>query len=187
MNPVVIGLLVLLSLLGIYIITAYNGLIRLKNQIEEALSTIDVQSKKRYDLIPNLVNIVKAYANHEQQTFKDLIQARSMGMGVSNGDINGRIQSDSMVSGALGHLFAVAEAYPVLQSNTNFLDLQQQLRSIEEDLSNARSYYNGCVLLMNNKVESFPSSIIASSFGFKPQPFYEVTNPAEKQSVQVQF
>ena len=163
----------------------YNGFVKIKNRVDEAFATIDVYLKKRYDLIPNLVETVKGYAAHESGTLEKVVQARNMAQSARSDQE--KIAADNMISGTLKSLFAVAEGYPDLKANTNFIDLQNQLKAIEEDIANARKYYNAVVREFNTKREVFPSNIIAGMFGFKARPLYEVENAEERQNVKVQF
>ena len=179
---IVIGLVFLIAL---YFVLTYNKLVKLRVLAEEGWSAIDVFLKKRYDLIPNLVETVKGYATHESETFEKVTAARSAAMGASS--IDDRIANENMLSGTLKSLFAVAEAYPQLQANTNFLDLQKQLQSLEGEIANSRKYYNAVVRTLNTKVEVFPSNLVASIFGFKKQPFFEVGSEIERENVQVKF
>lgn len=179
---IIIGLVVIISL---WLVISRNSFVSIKNQVEEAFSTMDVYLKKRYDLIPNLVETVKGYATHESETFTKVTAARTAAMNSTS--IDEKIANENALSGTLKSLFAVAEAYPQLQANTNFLDLQQQLKSLEDEIANSRKYYNAVVRTMNTKVESFPSNVIASIFGFKKQPFFEVGSAEERENVQVKF
>ncbi len=169
----------------IWIIAAYNGFIRLRNLVEEAFSTMDVYLKKRYDLIPNLVETVKGYAKHEAGTLEKVVQARNMAADAKT--IEGKIQGENMLQGTLRSLFAIAEAYPDLKANTNFLDLQKQLQRLEDEIANSRKYYNAVVKEFNTKVESFPSNLVAGIFSFKRKTMFEVRDEAERESVKVQF
>lgn len=179
---IIIGLVVII---GLWLVISRNSFVSIKNQVEEAFSTMDVYLKKRYDLIPNLVETVKGYATHESETFTKVTAARTAAMNSTS--IDEKIANENVLSGTLKSLFAVAEAYPQLQANTNFLDLQQQLKSLEDEIANSRKYYNAVVRTMNTKVESFPSNVIASIFGFKKQPFFEVGSAEERENVQVKF
>lgn len=179
---IVIGLIVIV---GLWLVISRNSFVSIKNQVEEAFSTMDVYLKKRYDLIPNLVETVKGYATHESETFTKVTAARTAAMNSTS--IDEKIANENALSGTLKSLFAVAEAYPQLQANTNFLDLQQQLQMLEDEIANSRKYYNAVVRTMNTKVESFPSNVIASIFGFKKQPFFEVGSAEERENVQVKF
>lgn len=179
---VIIGILVII---GLWLVISRNNFVKVKNQVEEAFSTMDVYLKKRYDLIPNLVETVKGYAKHESETFTKVTAARTAAMNANT--IDEKINNENMLSDTLKSLFAVAEAYPQLQANTNFLDLQQQLQLTEGEIANSRKYYNAMVRTFNTMVQSFPSNLIASLFSFKEQPFFEVGSAAERENVQVKF
>ncbi len=180
--PIILGLIVII---GLWLVLSRNSFVSIKNQVEEAFSTMDVYLKKRYDLIPNLVETVKGYATHESETFTKVTAARTAAMNATS--IDEKIANENALSGTLKSLFAVAEAYPQLQANTNFMDLQQQLKMLEDEIANSRKYYNAVVRTMNTKVESFPSNLVASIFGFKKQPFFEVGSAEERANVQVKF
>lgn len=180
-----IGLIIVVVLLVLWAIGAYNGFVKLRNMVEEAFSTMDVYMKKRYDLIPNLVETVKGYAKHEASTLENVVQARNMAQNAATPEE--RIKNDNMLTGTLKSLFAIAEAYPDLKANTNFIDLQNQLRIVEDDIANSRKYYNAVVRDYNTKTEVFPSSIIAGMFKFARKPMYEVDAPEERQNVKVEF
>jgi LemA protein len=180
---IIIGVLLVGGVL--WVIGAYNGFIRMRNAVEEAFSTMDVYMKKRYDLIPNLVETVKGYAAHEAGTFEKVVQARNMAQNATT--VEDRIKGENMLTGTLKSLFAIAEAYPDLKANTNFMDLQAQLQKVEEDIANSRKFYNAVVREFNTKVESFPSNIIAGIFGFIRKAMFEVSEEAERQNVKVQF
>lgn len=182
---VLLAALGLLAILVIFVIAAYNGFVRLRNMVEEAFATMDVYLKKRYDLIPNLVETVKGYAAHEAGTLEKVIKARSMAAGA--GSIEEKIAGENMLTGALKNLFALAEAYPDLKANANFLDLQAQLQRTEDDIANARKYYNAVVKEFNTKIEQFPGNIIAGLFHFVRKPLFEVSEAAERERVQVKF
>ena len=162
----------------------YNSFVKMRNTCEEAWATIDVYLKKRYDLIPNLVETVKGYAKHESGTLEKVIAARNAAM--SADAPRDKIAAENALTGTLRSLFAVAEAYPQLQANTNFLDLQNQLKQIEAELANARKYYNATVRQINTKMETFPSNIIASMMHLKKFDYYEIEEE-ERQNVKVQF
>ncbi len=179
---VLLGLLVLLAF---YAIAIYNKLVKLKNLVAEAWSGIDVQLKKRYDLIPNLVETVKGYAAHEKETLENVTKARTAAQQATT--VEGQQVAEKNLSGALMNLIAVAERYPDLKANTNFLELQNMLAVVEGDIEKARRYYNGNVREQNTLIESFPSNIIANLFGFAKSVFFELDNPAEKQNPQVKF
>lgn len=174
----------IIAIVIIWFIAAYNGFIRLRNMVREAFSTMDVYMKKRYDLIPNLVETVKGYAGHEQATLERVISARNAAASASN--LEARLEGESALTGTLRSLFALAEAYPDLKANTNFLDLQRQLQSVEADIANSRKYYNSVVRMYNTKTQSFPSVIVASIFGFKNEPLFEI-EAGERENVRVQF
>lgn len=174
----------ILVLVGIYVFSSYNGFIKIRNAVEEAFSTMDVYLKKRYDLIPNLVETVKGYTTHEQETFQKVVEARSNAMNAST--IEERQASENMLTGTLKSLFALSENYPELKADTQFLDLQQQLQKVEEDIAQSRKYYNAVVKTLNTKVESFPSNIVAKIFGFERATYF-VIDETERENVQVQF
>ena len=178
-------ILAVIAIIAIWTISAYNGFIRLRNIVEEAFATMDVYLKKRYDLIPNLVETVKGYAAHEKTTLENVVKARNMAADAKT--IEGRIEGENMLQNTLRSLFAIAEAYPDLKANQNFLDLQGQLQKIEDDIANARKYYNAVVKEFNIKTESFPTNIIAGIFNFTRKTMFEVNDEAERETVKVQF
>ena len=178
-------IIIVIAVLMSWIIGTYNGFIKLRNSVEEAFSTMDVYMKKRYDLIPNLVETVKGYAAHEAGTFEKVTQARNMASSATS--VEDKLQGENMLSGALKSLFAVAENYPELKANTNFLDLQEQLQKVEEDIANARKYYNAVVKEFNTKIEMFPGNILAGIFGFARKTLFEVKEEAERERVEVKF
>jgi len=178
-------ILIILAIIVIWPIATYNGFIRGRNNIDEAFSTMDVYLKKRFDLIPNLVETVKGYAAHEKDTLQAVVSARSQIQ--SAGSDAERLQAEGELTGTLRSLFAVAEAYPDLKANQGFLDLQGQLKAVEEDIANSRKYYNGCVKHFNNKCQTFPSSIIAGMFHFEPRTMFEVSSEEERENVKVEF
>ena len=177
-------ILALVVLVGIYLLVTYNGLVSLRNRIENAWAQIDVQLKRRYDLIPNLVEAVKGYAAHEKSTFEAVTQARANAIN-AQGPAE-QAQAENMISGALKSLFAVSEAYPDLKANQNFLSLQEELSGTESRISYARQYYNDSVLQLNNKIQSFPSNILANMFGFKEKEYFEPEQEA-RATPHVQF
>ncbi len=179
---VIIGVVVLLVL---WVIVTYNKLVRSRNKVEEAFSTMDVYLKKRFDLIPNLVETVKGYAKHESDTLEKVVAARNAAGNAGN--VGERMQKEAALSGAIRNIFALAESYPELKANTNFLDLQEQLRKVEEDISNARKFYNAIVRNFNDLVMSFPSNILAGMFHFEKQQMFEVADAVERENVQVKF
>lgn len=185
MLKIVIIVLAIVILLVLWLVSSYNGFVRLRNKSEEAFSAMDVSLKKRYDLIPNFVETVKGYAKHEQDTLQAVINARNMAMNANSPEQ--KIANDNALSGTLKSLFALTESYPDLKANQNFLSLQNQLSRIEEEIAGSRRYYNGVVNKYNTKTEMFPGNILASLFGFKRKPLYEVNSEAERENVKVSF
>lgn len=183
MNPVYI-LIGIGVLLAVYLVATYNGLVVLRARIQEALSGIDVQLKRRADLIPNLVETVKGYAKHEKEVFEKVTAARSALMSAQAP--KEMAEANNMMTSALKSLFAVAEAYPELKANTNFQDLQRQLEDTEDKVAYSRQFYNSNVLEYNAKVQMFPSNFIANMFGFKPYEFF-AANEEERKNVKVSF
>ena len=178
---VILGIVVLAVL---WAVAMYNGLIRLKNRVDEAWSDIDVQLKRRYDLIPNLVNTVKGYAAHEKEVFEKVTEARTRAMGAqSAGD---KAQAENALSQTLKSLFAVAEAYPDLKANQNFLELQRELTDTEDKIQASRRFYNGNVRDFNTKIQVFPNNIFAGMLGFSAREFFEAEG-SEKEPVKVEF
>lgn len=183
---IVVGVILLLCLLvAILFVTFYNGFVRKRNDVQESFSTMDVYLKKRYDLIPNLVATVKGYAKHEQETLEKVINARNMAMNSKTNEE--KIKNDNVLSGTLKSLFALSESYPDLKANTNFLDLQDQLKQLEAEISNARRFYNARVKLYNNAVETFPGNLFAKLYKFEKAELYIVSNEEERQNVKVEF
>ncbi len=172
----------------LWVIGVYNHLVRLVQRAKEAWADIDVQLKRRYDLIPNLVETVKGYAAHEKGVFENVTAARSAAMGVGT-SVADKSKAENMLSGALKSLFAVAEAYPDLKANQNFLDLQRQIADTEDKIQAARRFYNGNVRDLNTSIQVFPGSIIAGMFHFEPREFFELgdADAAAKEPVKVQF
>ncbi len=183
------NILILLVLLGVaivlFVIGSFNGLVRARNRIKEAWSDIDVQLKRRYDLIPNLVETVKGYAGHEKDALESVIKARSIALGAH--DIGDKARAEDALSGSLKNLFALAENYPNLRASENFGKLQDELSDTENKIQAARRFYNTNVLDLNTKIETFPSNLIASSFGFSKESFFELTSSAEREPVKVSF
>lgn len=172
--------------IAIILVFLYNSLIRSKNQVDEAWSDIEVQLKRRYDLIPNLVETVKGYAKQESSVLENVTKARNMAMNA--GSMQEKLKDENMLSGALKSLFAVSEAYPDLKSNTNFLQLQRNVADTEDKIQAARRFYNGTVRDFNTKVQVFPTNLFASMFGFKQREFFDIDEKgAEGQPVKVQF
>jgi LemA protein len=184
MGPLIIFLIVV-GVLFLAAVGIYNGLVALRNRCENAWSQVDVQLKRRYDLIPNLVETVKGYAKHEREVFQNVTEARSKAINATNVKDQGK--AESQLQGALKSLFAVAEAYPDLKANQNFLMLQEELAGTEGKIAYARQFYNDTVMKFNQKQQVFPSNIIANMFGFKEREYFEITEPAAKEPVQVKF
>jgi LemA protein len=180
----VIIIVVILVLLVVYVIAQYNGLVRLKNRVDGAWAQIDVQLKRRYDLIPNLVETVKGYAAHERETLEAVIQARNSAVAASGP--HEQAQSENILTGALRQLFALSEAYPDLKANTNFLALQEELTGTEGRIAYARQYYNDSVLSYNTKIQTFPANIFAGMFNFTAREYFEADDES-RGNVKVEF
>ncbi|MGB5693084.1 MAG: LemA family protein [Flavobacteriaceae bacterium] len=180
---IIIGVLLVLSVL---LISVYNRFVKNRNLVKDGWSNIDVALKKRYDLIPNLVETAKGYAAHEKDTFEKVIQARNAAMAVPSGDINNQIKAENQLQQTLRSLFALGESYPDLKANTNFLQLQEKLNEIEENLERSRRYYNGTVRENNTYGESFPGVIFAGVFNYTHFDYFESTED-ERQNVKVDF
>ncbi|MGL4483422.1 MAG: LemA family protein [Anaerovoracaceae bacterium] len=183
-----IGLIIAIAVVAIIVIwfiAAYNGFVRMRNMVEEAFSTMDVYMKKRFDLVPNLVESVKGYVKHEAGTLQKVTEARTSVMNAGND--KQRAEAENMLSGTLKSLFAVAENYPDLKANASFLDLQTQLQSLEEDIANSRKYYNGTVRQFNTAIQQFPNSILAGIFKFTKKDMFEVEAAEERKAVGVSF
>ena len=176
--------LIVVAVIIMWFIAVYNGLIKLRNRTDEAWSDIDVQLKRRYDLIPNLVNTVKGYATHESATFEKVTEARTKAMSAQGAQAKG--EAENALSNTLKSIFALAEAYPELKANQNFLQLQDQLADTEDKIQASRRFYNGNVRDFNTKIQVFPNNLIASMLGFKKYEFFEA-NEEEKKNVNVQF
>ncbi|MBS1513221.1 MAG: LemA family protein [Bacteroidetes bacterium] len=181
---IILGVVVLLIL---WIIGMYNGMVKSKIKIDNAWSDISVFLKKRFDLIPNLVNTVKGYAAHESQTLEKVVQARNAAVAVPSGDVAAMSAANQQLGGALRGLLAIAESYPDLKANAQFLELQNALQSIEGDLSNSRRYYNATVRDYNTSIQQFPGVLVANIGGFKPREFFELENKEEAKNVEVKF
>jgi len=177
----------LIALVALYVIVIYNGLVRARQMAEEAWSGIDVQLKRRADLIPNLIETVKGYAAHEKGTLEEVVKLRNQAQAVPTGDVAGRAQAEGLLSQALGKLFALAEAYPDLKANQNFAELQTSLETIESEIQMARRYYNGSARDLNIKVESFPANLVAGPFGFSTREYFEIENEADRAVPSVKF
>lgn len=176
---IAVGVIILLLLF-----TTYNSFVRLNNKVEEAFSTMDVYLKKRWDLIPNIVETVKGYAKHEKNTLEEVINLRNTSYDKMN--TNDKVDINNKLSANLGKLIAIAENYPDLKANENFKDLSRELSKVEEDIANARKYYNGTVRMFNDKVQMFPSNIIAGIFGYKAKTMFEA-NEQERKNVKVEL
>ena len=174
-------------LIAVWFVSTMNSLIKSKTTVEEAFSGMDIYLKKRYDLIPNLVETVKGYAAHEKETLENVIAARNSAVSVDRTDINGVEAAEKNLQGAIGRLLAIAEAYPDLKADSQFLNLQNQLQSIENDIAQSRKYYSGAAKLYNQKILMFPSSIVASLTGHKKVAYFEVSDAAQRENVQVSF
>ncbi len=174
---IVVGVVVVLALI---VMGMYNGLVRGRNNVEEAFSTMDVYLKKRHDMIPNLVATVKAYAKHEAETLEKVVMARKEG-----GTLAEKIEAEKEISANLRNIMVRLEAYPELKANTNFLELQRQLTGIEGDIEKSRRYYNGTAREQNNRVQTVPTNIIANMFGFGKVPYFQVDDASERQNVDV--
>jgi LemA protein len=182
---IVVGVIVVILAIVLWVL--YNGLVRLRNQVKNAWAQIDVQLKRRYDLIPNLVETVKGYVKHERETLEAVTKARNLAQQVSSAGAGERAKAEGELSSALSRLLAVVERYPDLKANQNFLALQEELTSTENKISFSRQYYNDSVLRYNNQTQMVPSNIVASMFGFKAGEFFEVTLSAEREAPKVSF
>ena len=182
---IILGVVLALMVL---IIGMYNSLIRLKNRVEEAWSDIEVQLKRRYDLIPNLVNTVKGYAAHEKDTLQKVVEARNSAMQAREaGDTKKQAEAENMLSSTLKTIFALSESYPELKANQNFIELQRELADTENKIQAARRFYNANVRDFNTKLEVFPTNIIANTLGFKRRDYFEITEEKERENVKVEF
>jgi LemA protein len=181
---VLLIVLAVIAIVVIALIVLYNGLVKLRNRIENAWAQIDVQLKRRYDLIPNLVETVKGYASHERETLEAVTQARNMAVNATG--VQDQAQAENVLSGALKSLFAVSEAYPDLKANQNFLNLQEELTGTEGRIAYARQFYNDSVLRYNTKIQTFPAVVIAGMMRFTPREYFE-TEPGSRDAVQVSF
>lgn len=180
----IMGIVVVIILILLFVISTYNSLVQLRNKVRDQFSQIDVQLKKRSDLIPNLVETVKGYAKHEKGTLEEVIKARNTYL--SAGSPDEKMKSSGELTQAINKLFALAESYPDLKANENFLDLQKQLKEVEDKVSYSRQFFNDTVLMYNNKIEMFPSNFVASLFHFEKENFFEATEE-ERKNVEVKF
>jgi len=179
---ILIGLIVVL---GLYFVAAYNGLVRLRNQVQNAWSQIDVQLKRRHDLIPNLVETAKGYMKHEQETLTRITEARNLARNAKS--VGEASQAESQLSAALGQFFVVVENYPDLKANQNFLALQEELTSTENKISFARQFYNDQVMRYNTAIQTLPRNIVAAIGGFTPKEFFEIKTATEREAPKVSF
>lgn len=178
---IIIGIVVIIL---IYVFALYNSLVRLNNMVKESFSTMDVYLKKRWDLIPNLIETVKGYAKHEKDTIEEIVKLRNTSYDkMSDED---KVKANKELTSSINKIMAIAEDYPDLKASSNFIDLSNQLSKVEEDIANSRKYYNGVVRQFNNKVEVFPNNIFASMFGYKTKTMFEVTD-SERENVKVEF
>lgn len=182
---IIIGIvaLVLVMIIG-FVVSSYNKLVKLRNSVKDQWSQIDIQLKRRFDLVPNLVETVKGYAKHEEETLKGVIEARNSYKNADSHEAS--LSADAELTKSISKLFALAESYPELKANQNFIGLQEELSEIEEKIAYARQFYSDSVLKYNNAIQMFPTSIIAGMFGFKEEKFYEATE-TERENVKVDF
>ncbi|MBA3040606.1 MAG: LemA family protein [Alphaproteobacteria bacterium] len=180
-------ILAVLVIVALYAVMVYNGLVKSRQMTEEAWSGIDVQLKRRADLIPNLIETVKGYAAHEKSTFEEVVELRNRAQAVPAGDVAGRAAAEGLLGQALGKIVALAEAYPELQANENFMELHRSLDTIEGEIQMSRRYYNGAARDLNVKVDSFPSNLVANQFGFSKAGYFEIANDADRAVPTVKF
>lgn len=185
MSWIVIAIIVIVLLLVIWVITTYNKFVRLQNKVEEAFSTMDVYLKKRYDLIPNLVETIKGYTKHESETLQKVISARNLAVNAQT--MEEKIKTEKNFQSTLGTLYAISEQYPNLKTDQHFAQLQRELESIESEIANSRKYYNAVCVKFNNLVEMFPSNLLAGIFHKHKKPLYEIEDAAQRENVKVQF
>ena len=184
MLPLILTTIVVVLVL-LFFVAQYNGLVRLRNRIDNAWSQIDVQLKRRHDLIPNLIETVKGYAAHEAGTLEKVVQARNAAMSATGPEQSAA--AENVLTGALKSIFALSEAYPDLKANQNFIALQEELTSTEDRISYARQFYNDSVLKYDNKIETFPSNTIAGMFNFKAREYFKTDDPTDREVPKVQF
>ena len=182
---IVVGVLFVIFLISLYLVKTYNGLVALRNKVRNQISQIDVELKRRFDLVPNLVETVKGYSKHEKTSLESVIEARNRYLAAANNTVHA-LEADNVLSGALTKLFALSESYPELKANTNFMSLQKELSNIEQKIAYSRQFYNDSVYKLNNKIEMFPSNIVAGIFGFNKESFFEVAE-SERANVTVSF
>ena len=178
-------ILIILAVVAVFLVGIYNGLVQLRNRCENSWAQVDVQLRRRYDLIPNLVETVKGYAQHEKETFQNVTEARTQAMNA--GSVKDQGQAENMLSGALKSLFAVSENYPELKANQNFMMLQEELAGTESKIAYSRQFYNDTVMKFNTKQQVFPSNIIANMFSFQEREYFEIEEPEAKKPVKVKF
>lgn len=181
-----IVILVILVGMGLFGVSAYNGLVKSRNEVKNAWSSIEVQLKRRHDLIPNLVETVKGYAAHERGTLEAVVKARQQAVSFTGG-VEERAKVENLLTQSLRSLFAVAEAYPELKANQNFLKLQEEVAGTENKIGFARQYYNDATMRYKNRIEMFPSNVVAGMFNFQPEPFFQLEEPGEKAVPQIKF
>jgi LemA protein len=181
---IILGVIVLLVFA---LIAIYNGLVQKRIRCQEAWSQIDVQLKRRYDLIPNLVETVKGYAAHERETLEAVIQARNAAIAVPGDDVRGQADAENMLTGALRQLFALSESYPNLKANENFAQLQEELTSTENKIAFARQHYNDSTAVYNTARQKFPNNMVANMFGFRERDFFEIEEPSHREAPKVEF
>jgi len=184
-NTIIISVIIIAIIFSV--IFLYNNLIRSKNRVLEAWSDIDVQLKRRYNLIPNLINTVKGYAKHERETLEEVIQARNKAMNTEAGDSKNKVEAENQLSSTLKSIFALSENYPDLKANQNFLNLQDELSDTENKIQAARRFYNNNVQDFNTKLQVFPTNIIAKQLNFVARDFFEIEDPKEKKNIKVEF
>jgi LemA protein len=180
-----IVIVVVAVVLGLVLVTLYNRLVRLRNRAENSWAQVDVQLRRRYDLIPNLVETVKGYASHERATFEEVTKARTAAQQAKS--VPEQAEAENMLTAAIGRLFAVAEAYPELRATENFQQLQAQLAEAESKIAVARQIYNDAVLSYDNALESVPSNLVAGMFNFEPRPYFEIEEPSAREAPSVRF
>jgi len=178
-------ILIILAVVAVFVVGIYNGLVQLRNRCENSWAQVDVQLRRRYDLIPNLVETVKGYAKHEKETFQNVTEARTQA--INAGSVKAQGQAENMLSGALKSLFAVSENYPELKANQNFMMLQEELAGTESKIAYSRQFYNDTVMKFNTKQQVFPSNIIANMFSFREREYFEIEEPEAKEPVKVKF
>ena len=177
-------IIAIIALIVVYALTLYNSFVKLNNKVKEAFSTMDVYLKKRWDLIPNIVETVKGYAEHEKNTLKEVVELRNSAYDKMSAEE--KIKTNEKLSSGISEIMALAEAYPDLKANENFKDLSNQLTKVEDEIANSRKYYNGVVRMYNNKVEMFPSNVFAGLFGYKSKAMFEVSSN-ERENVKVEL